>query len=619
MLKNIFYGLIFVFIISIFATPVMAATNFNLTDGITNPLDISSHYNKISEGIYTPKVTKSYNNGVYVNSTSLPTYVTDYYAIDAEMNRYAITGTGYVVKISPDQKIVWATDIKDFLCAKESDQEYIGDDSDGNSLYKDINEYYSYYNSLRHAYNFSNLFPLYFYNGHISIVKTLHTTGTSTAGHFSYLIIDCSTGAITFRSQEVWMEVNPGDIYYLNNYLIVNDFYTRDSFKVDFVNNPSGRIKLTEDTSVVGRATIHNKPIFNSNSILSMDFGAQSENRNAYFEYDGENLKNLFSTNGIVYLNIGGEKYKNSAYFKDINNNLITRMLVEYNDNEYVYNGIPGMNGVTRKLATDDLLDPFYLAEISKGEYIRAYIKDDKLIVKWFDDKLNTIKQKQFATNLFTQTQLSRLETDIYEYGYFSWEYDGFWTNNKFFLNDKSFISTSSLDFNTYYYGIQPTLNSQQYQYIVGDNTNITLKGTVKDNNNANGLCTVEANINGVIKTLSTTEEYTINFDSLEIGEGKYEISISVSDTEEMLTTSKIGTVDIEYPLTDFNKQLNMLGKSGLSRISILDTNNRVIDSNSVNQNLINSIADKLNGKNIGLYVIDGGNEILKNLAAKIN
>lgn len=161
------------------------------------------------------------------------------------------------------------------------------------------------------------------------------------------------------------------------------------------------------------------------------------------------------------------------------------------------------------------------------------------------------------------------------------------------------------------------TIDSPFSDIQIGDNTNLTINGTVTDPDS--DIINVTAKINNTTKAITTSNgNFSLLVNSREIGEGTFNINLTIDDTKGGITKMQLpNTVNVKYILEPlFQKVETFLpDKSNLKRIIIADTDNRIIDDNVENRSFINKIKAILEEKNLDLYFIGGNNEITKDLA----
>lgn len=167
----------------------------------------------------------------------------------------------------------------------------------------------------------------------------------------------------------------------------------------------------------------------------------------------------------------------------------------------------------------------------------------------------------------------------------------------------------------------KPTININTAADIkaYGDNSKIEFQGNVSDIEN-NPL-TVSVKIGKAEKTLTVANNssWKIEFNTNEIGEGKFkDIVFSVSDGEDIITKTWQGTLDIKYTLKQLKNKIetNIPDKANMQRIVIADTDNRIIDNNAENKKLVKEIKEILEKKEIKLYFVGGDNAVTKELAS---
>lgn len=322
-------------------------------------------------------------------------------------------------------------------------------------------------------------------------------------------------------------------------------------------------------------------------------------------------------------------------------NNILQAITVykngEYLNSTYLYpESTPTADGIGKNLYPTNRTKNMYECCLNnRGEFIYQVwdvpsVIDGKIEVAWFDKELNSYDRKLFNINELSAREKAAWQTSSYSHANtdirtFNKGIKGQagTTPMKYYISDRTFyVSTTlgALDFNVYSYSTKPIASLNDDVIAVGDNTNFTITGTASDTNDSSKPVTVTVMINNISKKTTAIGTYSITFNSAELGEGNHDITVKVTDNYNISTSStKKNMVDIKYSLSNFLNSIDILpSQSQVSRIIVFDTDNRIIDYNTQNLSLTDSIALKVNNKGLGLYIIDSGNEILKSLSSQI-
>lgn len=162
------------------------------------------------------------------------------------------------------------------------------------------------------------------------------------------------------------------------------------------------------------------------------------------------------------------------------------------------------------------------------------------------------------------------------------------------------------------------TVKSPISHQSLGDNTNINFELNVNDKNNDRVMIT--GKINNVVKSavVNGTGTATLTWNTAEIGEGKFtNIEFFADDGEAKSKVVWDKSIDIKYTLHKLKTQIETYipDKSNEQRFIIVDSDDRIIDYNTANINLINKIKEVLEKKGIKLYFIGGDNAVTKKLS----
>lgn len=154
----------------------------------------------------------------------------------------------------------------------------------------------------------------------------------------------------------------------------------------------------------------------------------------------------------------------------------------------------------------------------------------------------------------------------------------------------------------------------------VGDNTKIRYKITTK--HDANRDTNITATLNGINKSLlleSGNGDVVLEWDTSELGQGDIKtITIEAKISNDKKTTKIFDTdLNIRYTLKNFKTQLltQVPEKHNQQRFIMLNGENRMIDNNVENQELIKELIQIIKTRNSYPYIISGDNLLFKNLA----